>query len=185
MMVLPTNAEIIGGRSTVCRNIFDAIMKCVIKQIHFFHKQRLDNEEAKRVKAALMLPRLSKTAQRVAQVISSEPPVERPVLRGLIQETANKSTSDFEKCLKSLEDKLKAATLKANKSMAKNEKGGGTKSPKSILWKKGKPTALTIQTPKKKSTSSKAAAQADNNNVIERRVSFNGKKDRQHTNLRK
>ena len=95
--------------------------------------------------------------------VASERLVERPVLRGLIQETANKSTSDLEKCLKSLEDKLKAATLKANKSTVKNEKGGGTKSAKSILRKKGKPTALTIQTPKKKSTGSKAAAQADNN----------------------
>ena len=63
MMVLPANTEIIDGRSTVCRNIFDAIMKCVIEPIHFFHKQRLDSELAKRIKAALTLPRLSETAQ--------------------------------------------------------------------------------------------------------------------------
>jgi hypothetical protein len=50
MMVLTANAEIIGGRSTVCRNIFDAIMKCVIQLIPSFHKQRLDNEEVKRIK---------------------------------------------------------------------------------------------------------------------------------------
>jgi len=61
MMVLTANAEIIGGRSTVCCNIFDAIMKCVIEPIHFFHKQGLDNEELKRIKAALPLPRLSDT----------------------------------------------------------------------------------------------------------------------------
>jgi len=66
MMELAANAEIIGGRSTVCRNIFDAIMRCVIEPIHAFHKQRLDNEEAKRIKAAITLPRLSDTAQRVA-----------------------------------------------------------------------------------------------------------------------
>ena len=195
MMELAANAEIIGGRSTVCRNIFDAIMRCVIKPIHAFHKQRLDNEEAKRIKAAITLPRLSDTAQRVAQVIASERPVERPVLRGLIQETANNSTSDLEKRLNSLEDKLKAATLKANKSTAKNEKGGGVKFPKSILRKKGKPAAPTIQMPKKKPTISKADAQGDNNNAIardnkklkpkKRRVSFDGKKDGQCTNLRK
>ncbi len=62
--------------------------------------------------------------------VASERLVERPVLRGLIQETANKSTSDLEKRFKSLVDKLEAATLKANKSMATNEKGGGTKFPK-------------------------------------------------------
>lgn len=195
MMELAANAEIIGGRSTVCRNIFDAIMRCVIEPIHTFHKQRLDNEEAKRIKAAITLPRLSDTAQQVAQVVASERLIERPVLRGLIQETASNSTSDLEKRLKSLEDKLKAATLKANNSTAKNEKGGGTKSPKSILRKKGKPAAPTIQMPKKKPTSSKVAAQGDNNNAIacdnkklkpkKRRVSFDGNKDGQRTNLRK
>ena len=195
MMELAANAEIIGGRSTVCRNIFDAIVRCVIEPIHTFHKQRVDNEEAKRIKAAITLPRLSETAQRVAQVIASERPVERPVLRGLIQETANNSTSELEKRLKSLEDKLKAATLKANKSTSKNEKGDGTKSPKSILRKKGKPAAPTNQMPKKKPTSSKAVDQGDNNNVIardnkklkpkKRRVSFDGKKAGERTNLRK
>ena len=126
-------------------NDFDAIMRCVIEPIHAFHKQRLDNKEAKRIKAAITLPRLSDTTQRVVQVVASERPVERPVLRGLIQETANNSTSDLEKRLKSLEEKLKAATLKANKSTAKNEKGGGTKSPKSILRKKGKPHTKNAQ----------------------------------------
>ena len=195
MIQLTANAEIIGGRSTVCRNIFDAIVRCVIEPIHTFHKQRVDNEEAKRIKAAITLPRLSETAQRVAQVIASERPVERPVLRGLIQETANNSTSELEKRLKSLEDKLKAATLKANKSTSKNEKGDGTKSPKSILRKKGNPAAPTNQMPKKKPTSSKAVDQGDNNNVItrdnkklkpkKRRVSFDGKKVGERTNLRK
>ena len=95
-------------------------------------------QEAKQIKAAITLPRLSDTAQQVAQVVASERPAKRPVLWGLIQETASKSTSDIEKCLQSLEDKLKAATLKANKTVAKNEKGDGTKSPpKSILRKKG------------------------------------------------
>jgi hypothetical protein len=63
---------------------------------------------------------------------------------------------------------LKAATLKANKTVAKNEKGDGTKSPpKSILPKKGKPAAPT-QSPKKKSVKSKAPAQGGNNNATMR-----------------
>ena len=195
MIQLTANAEIIGGRSTVCRNIFDAIVKCVIEPIQQFHKQRIDNEEAKRIKAAITLPRLSDTAQRVAQVIASERPAERPVLRGLIQETASKSTSDLEKRLQSLEDKLKAATLKNSKSLAKNEKGDGTRPPKSILRKKGKPAAQN-QLPKKKSASSSAPpAQGDNSNATardnkkkkpkKRRVSFDGNKDAQRTNSRK
>jgi hypothetical protein len=138
MMELTANAKLIGGRVAVCCNIFNAIMKCIISPIQLFHKQRLDNKEAKQIKVAIMLPRLSDIAQQVAQVVASEQPAKRPVLWGLIQETTSKSTSDLKKHLQSLEDKLQAATLKANKTAAKNEKGDGTKSPpKSILRKKG------------------------------------------------
>jgi hypothetical protein len=56
MIELTANAELIGGRVAVCRNIFDAIMKCVIGPIQLFHKQRLDNKEAKQIKAAIALP---------------------------------------------------------------------------------------------------------------------------------
>ena len=72
MMELTANTRLIGGRVTVCCNIFAAIMKCIIKVIQLFHKQRLDNEEAKQIKVAITLPRLSNTAQQVAQVVASE-----------------------------------------------------------------------------------------------------------------
>jgi hypothetical protein len=130
----------------------------------------------------------------VSQVVDSERPAERPVLGRLIQETASKSTSDLEKCLQSLEDKLKAATLKNNKSLAKNEKGDGTRPPKSILRKKGKPAAQN-QLPNKKSASSSTPAQGDNSNATarddkkkkpkKRHVSFDGNKDAHCTNSRK
>jgi hypothetical protein len=61
---------------------------------------------------------------------------------------------------------LKAATLKASKTAAKNKKGDGMKSPpKSILWKKCKPTTLN-PLPKKKSASTNACAQGGNNNAM-------------------
>jgi hypothetical protein len=47
MMELTANTELIGRRVAVCCNIFDAIMKCAIGPIQLFHKQRLDNKEAK------------------------------------------------------------------------------------------------------------------------------------------
>ncbi len=85
--------------------------------------------------------------------------------------------------------------MKANKTAAKNEKGNGMKSPpKSILRKKGKPAAPT-QLPKKKSVKSNTPAQGGNNNATvcgskkkkpkQHRVSFNGNKDGQCTNLYK
>jgi hypothetical protein len=94
MMELTTNAKLIGGRVTVSCNIFDAIMKNVIKPIQLFHKQRLDSKEAKHT-----LPRLSDTAQQVTQAVASEQPAKRPVVCGLIQETASKSTSNLKKHL--------------------------------------------------------------------------------------
>jgi hypothetical protein len=69
MMKFTTNAKLIGGRVTVCCNIFDTIMKCIIKPIQLFHKQWLDNKEAKRT-----LPRLSDTTHQVTQVVASERP---------------------------------------------------------------------------------------------------------------
>jgi hypothetical protein len=179
-MIQPTaNAELIGGRVTVlCRNIFGTILQCVIEPIQHVHKQRIDNKEAKQNKAAITLPQLSDTSQRVAQVVASKQPAERPVLCGLIQETASKPTSNLEKHLQSLDDKLKAAILK---------KGDGTRPPKSILRKKGKPAAQN-QLPKKKSAISSAPpAQGNNSNATARNnkkkkpkkrcVSFNGNKD--------
>jgi hypothetical protein len=195
MIEATENAEIVGGRAAITRHIFDAAVKCIFEPIQLFHKTRLYNKEAKQIKGAITLPRLSKTAQRVAQVVASERPAERPVLRGLIQETADKTTFDLEKRILLLEDKLKSATLKqAKKTGAKNEKGDGTKSPpKSILrTKKGKPTAPN-QTPKKKKAA--ATAQDANSNVTVRaskkkqakkhHVSFDGNKGGQSTNSRK
>jgi hypothetical protein len=88
---------------------------------------------------------------------------------------------------------LKAATLKASKTAAKNKKGDGLKSsPKSILRKKGKPAAPN-PLPKKKSASTNARAQGGNNNATlcnnkkkkpkKCHVSFDGNKDGQHTIL--
>ena len=86
-----------------------------------------------------------------------------PVLCGLIQETASKSTSGLKKHCQSLEDKLKAATLNACKTAAKNKKGDGTKSPKCNLRKKGKPAAPPNLLPKKNSVSTNTPAQGGNN----------------------
>jgi hypothetical protein len=90
---------------------------------------------------------------------------------------------------------LKAATLKANKTATKNKKDEGTNSPlKSILQKKGKPTAPN-PLPEKKSTSTNTRAQGINNNATvrdnkknkqpKRCISFDGNNNGQHTNLRK
>ncbi len=97
MVEATKNAKIIGGRAAITCHIFEAAVKCIFEPIQLFHKTCLENKEAKQIKAAITLPRLSNTAQRVAQVIASERPAERPVLRGLIQDTADKTTSDLEK----------------------------------------------------------------------------------------
>jgi hypothetical protein len=105
MIEATKNAKIVGGRAAITCHIFDAAVKCIFEPIQLFHKTRLENEAAKQIKAAITLPRLSNTAQRVAQVIASERPAERPVLGGLIQETANKIISNIEKRILSLESK--------------------------------------------------------------------------------
>ncbi len=89
---------------------------------------------------------------------------------------------------------MNAATLKANKTAAKNEKGDGMKSPKSILHYKGKPVTPNLL-PKKESVNINVPAQDANNNFTAcdnkkmkpkmHRISFDGNKERQRINSRK
>ena len=69
---------------------------------------------------------LSNTAKQVAQVLGKENPSPQPVLHRLIEKTATNTMVQYERCIKSLEDELSAATA------SKKVKGDGTK-PKSIL----------------------------------------------------
>jgi hypothetical protein len=79
MVEATKNAKIIGGRAAITCHIFEATAKCIFEPIQLFHKTCLENKEAKQIKVAITLPRLSDTAQQVAQVIASERPAERPV----------------------------------------------------------------------------------------------------------
>jgi hypothetical protein len=103
-MVNATNAapqpmEGIGGRSAICRLIYDAIHKGTIDPILKFHKQRNENDEARRIKATFTSPHLSNAAQHVASIIVNEPAAPMPVFRGLVSETMSKSTSALERCI--------------------------------------------------------------------------------------
>ena len=191
-MIDVTNAvelTAIGGRATICRLILNAINKGTILPIEKFHLQRRENDETKRIKAAFVSPRLNEAAQRVANIIANEPPAQIPVLRGLVQETAAKSTSALERRIQSLEDKLKASQ-KGGKSPKKSKGDGTKKSLPGILKNKDTPVA------KKKSTSKSTSPNpAANSNVTTpgkgtkkksgRKVSFAGKKDAKPIKSRK
>jgi hypothetical protein len=95
-MIDATNAvetAAIGGRAAICCLICGAIFKGTIKPIQKFHLQCKENDETKWITAAFILPRLNEAAQRVATIIANEPPAQMPVLCGLVQETATKTTS--------------------------------------------------------------------------------------------
>ena len=180
-------AAAIGGRVHIGRLILDALKKGTIEPIEKFHTQRRENDETKRIKAAFTSPRLNEAAQRVARIIANEPPAEMPVLRGLVQETANKSTSAMERRIQSLEDQLKAVQ---GKKSPKKVRGDGTKkTPPGILKNKDTPVAKN-----KKKKSAPADPDANNNGTISakgkkkkggRKVSFDGKKAVKPTKSRK
>ena len=192
----------IGGRAHIGRLILDALKKGTIEPIEKFHLQRKENDETKRIKAAFTSPRLNEAAQRVAAVIANEPPAQMPVLRGLVQETANKSTSAMERRIQSLEDQLKAVQGKKN---PKKVKGDGTKTkktPPGILKNKDAPVATKKKSTPKKSTSKKSSPKstlspdldANNSDTARakgkkkkggRRVSFDGKTVGKPTRSRK
>jgi hypothetical protein len=78
----------------------------------------------KQIKAAFTLPHLNKTAQCVATVIANKPPTQMPILQGLVNETATKTTSTMECHIKSFKDQLKVAMGKTSNE-AKNPRGMG------------------------------------------------------------
>jgi hypothetical protein len=173
-----TESAAIGGRSHIGRLILDALKKSTIDPIEKFHLQRKENDETKRIKAAFTSPRLNEAAQRVARVLANEPPAEMPVLRGLVQETATKSTSAMERRIQSLEDQLKA--VQGKKSPKKSNGDGTKKTPPGILKNKDTPVAK-----KKKKKSAQSDPDASNNDTASakrkkkkagRKVSFDGKK---------
>ncbi len=126
-MIDATNAvetAAIGGRAAVSRLIYNAIFKGTTKPIQKFYLQSKENNKTKQIKAAFTLPHLNKAAQRVATVIANKPPVQMPILRGLVNETATKATSAMERCIKSLEDQLKA-TVGKTPNGAKNPRATG------------------------------------------------------------
>ncbi len=88
----------------------------MIDPILKFHKQRNENDKARRIKAAFTSPRLSNAAQCVASIIANKPAAPMPVLRGLVNKTTSKSASALERCIQSLKDQLKK-TVASNKSI--------------------------------------------------------------------
>jgi hypothetical protein len=187
--------EGIGGRTAICGLIKNAIFKGTIEPIQKFHKQRNENDEAKRIKAAFTSPRLSDAAQRVASIIANEPAAQMPVLRGLVNKTTSKSTSALERRIQSLEDQLKTAVASKKSSGAKKVKGDGKNQPKSILRNKGTPAAPKKSVPKKSApkksapnqdAANKGSARAKGRKKPSgRKVSFNGKKAVWPTSSRK
>jgi hypothetical protein len=180
----------IGGRAHIGRLILKALNKGTIKPIEKFHLQCKENDETKRIEAAFTSPRLNEAAQRVATVIANEPPAQMPVLRGLVQETANKSTSAMEHRIKSLEDQLKVVQ---GKKSAKKVKGDGTKkTPLGILKNKDTPVAnIKKSTPKSVIppnpgvNNSDTACTKGKKKKGGQKVSFDGKKAAKPTKSRK
>jgi hypothetical protein len=123
-----------GGKHHIARLTMKALMHTVYHPIEDFHQQLQDNEETKRIKNLLTPTRLDAAATRIASVLGKEPPAAQPVLRGLIEETAEKKLMVMEPRIQSTEDKLTAMT-------SKKVKGDGTK-------KKGTPTAVKEDAPK-------------------------------------
>jgi hypothetical protein len=193
-MIDATNAvktAAIGGNAAVSHLIYDAAFKGTIKPIQKFHLQHKENKETKQIKAAFTLPCLNKAAQGVATVIANKSPAQMPILRGLVNEPRTKATSAMERCIKSLEDQLKAAMGKTPNGTEKS-KGNRKKSLQGILKKKVTPSA-----PKKTTApphTPRDAQDANSKGPVHAKgkkkpkgckVSFVGKKATKPTNLRK
>jgi hypothetical protein len=129
----------VGGRILIVKRIYNTVVELLIRPMIAYHDQMCDNEEAKRIKAALTSSRLDDTSARVAQVLGNEAPVPQPILCRLIKETNDVSLKGFERRLQSLEDKQSRATS------SKKVRGNGTKQKgTSIAAKSNAPTKKKV-----------------------------------------
>ena len=113
---------ITGGKHHIARLTMKALMHTVYHPIEDFHQQLQDNEETKRIKNLLTPTRLDAAATCIASVLGKEPSAAQPVLRGLIEETAEKKLMAMERRLQSTEDKLTAMTSKKSKAMGRRRR---------------------------------------------------------------
>ena len=113
-----------------------------------------------------------------------------PILHGLVQETAAKSTTAMECRIQSLEDQLKA--VQGSKSPKKSKGDGKKKTPPGILKNKDTPVAIkkksipkSVVSPNPGTNGSDTAKGKGKKKKGGQKVSFDGKKGAKPTKSRK
>jgi hypothetical protein len=94
------NTALVGGRLhiTLTRLTYGAIIRTVYHPMDDFYYQLVINKEKKRIKSVLTQIRMDDAATCIASVLGKEaPPPTKPVLRGLIEETAVRTIATMER----------------------------------------------------------------------------------------
>ena len=131
------DTQSVGGRIHIMKLIHNTIVEVLIRPIIAYGDQMSTNEESKRIKEVLTSKQLDSTSARISLVLGNEPPVPKPVLKGLVKEISDTGYKSLQRRIQSIEDVQASAT-------SKKVAGGGTKK------KKGTSIAAESKAPKKK-----------------------------------
>ncbi len=93
------------AKQKVVRALFDLLTQAIMIPVQEFERATARKEEYARLKLATTPNHLANVASRISKVLQAEPPAERPVLKGLIQECATNTTADLRARVQSLEAK--------------------------------------------------------------------------------
>ena len=121
------DTPIIGGRAVVISMLLEFIKKVAHAPMEKFKTVFTQNEESRRIRAAMREPDLLSKADKVAATILAERPADRPILQGLIREeiqTTNLQAANYEQLLREVQS-LRATTqaLLAKQKKSKPQAG--------------------------------------------------------------
>lgn len=108
-------------RTQVLNLLSNFVMNAVTLPLQRFVSVHHDKAATKRVQLATIPTKLSSTADRITAVINAEPPIQLPVLNGIIADHTAKHTDDLRRELQSMKSLLNNATQKMKNAKRKFE----------------------------------------------------------------
>ena len=94
---VPAAAPIIGGLAVLMNNMKTLVIRGMLEPMEVFKQAIVDEEEATRIKKAMVPNQLNTAASRIATVVNADRPVTAPVLRGVVREATTRQLSILER----------------------------------------------------------------------------------------
>ena len=93
---------VVGGISTLMTYLKALVIRGFHEPFEEFKNQITCNEEATRIRKAMLPSQIDTAANRIAEVVAADRPVTAPVLRAVVREATTRDLTDLERQVQSL-----------------------------------------------------------------------------------